>query len=181
MQKHGSKNEYRIDGNTAILLLAKTSGEIIETIIDLEDLEKVLSYPNRWCVRGKKSRWYVYANTPTVNGKRSTIELHRFLMDAPSDMVVDHINHNTLDNRKSNLRIVTSAQNNQNRKGCHSDNKYSRLRNVHWHKGLSKWRVRIIANGKTHYIGAYDDLEQAKEVAIRERKRLLPFSYDEIG
>ncbi|MBQ2348402.1 MAG: HNH endonuclease, partial [Clostridia bacterium] len=49
------------------------------------------------------------------NTKKCTqYQLHRFLMNPTSREEVDHINHNTLDNRKSNLRIVTTAQNQMN-------------------------------------------------------------------
>jgi hypothetical protein len=44
-------------------------------------------------------------------------------MGAPKGMSIDHINHNTLDNRKANLRIVTHQQNNTNRNGAYSTSK----------------------------------------------------------
>lgn len=43
------------------------------------------------------------------------LRMHRFIMDPPSGLVVDHINHDKLDNRKSNLRVCTTFDNNQNR------------------------------------------------------------------
>ena len=69
-----------------------------EILIDKEDLKKII--PNRI--------WLNSRNYPMI-GKGEL--LSRLLMDCPSEKVVDHINHNTLDNRRCNLRVVTQKQN----------------------------------------------------------------------
>lgn len=86
--------------------------------------------------------------------------LHRLLMDFPKGMTVDHINHNTLDNRRCNLRIVTDIQNKQNRK----DNT-SGILGVDKYK--DKWRSQLQVKGKK-YIKYYN----TKEEAINGRKLL---------
>lgn len=73
-----------------------------------------------------KYKWYATWNTPVKNyyaerdtyidGKRIKIKMHRFIMNTPKGLCVDHINHNTLDNRRSNLRNVTYSQNSINRR-----------------------------------------------------------------
>ncbi len=75
------------------------------TVVDDEDFEKVANHEWHWT--------HGYART-AINGKK--IYLHRFVMDAQPEQIIDHINHNTLDNQKSNLRFCTSSQNNHNRK-----------------------------------------------------------------
>ncbi len=67
------------------------------------------------------------------DGVKQTVRMHRLLMDAPKDMVIDHLNGNPLDNRKANLRICTQSDNQRNRKG---DKGYV------WDKSKQKWLVR---------------------------------------
>jgi hypothetical protein len=66
-----------------------------------------------------KYKWYLnqgYASrTEYKKGISSSMKLHRLIMDCPKGLEVDHINHDKLDNRKTNLRIVTHVQQNLNR------------------------------------------------------------------
>jgi hypothetical protein len=79
--------------------------------VDAEDLPMLLKY--RWTIfKGPSGK---YAN---VSGHRLTPSrprMHRILTNAPAGMMVDHINHNGLDNRRSNLRLATNAQNQWNK------------------------------------------------------------------
>lgn len=79
----------------------------LKTLIDLEDLEKV-------CHMG----WYAVYDEHTlgyyVRGGSNGTRLHRLIMETPPHLVVDHINRNTLDNRKSNLQNVTNSGNMKN-------------------------------------------------------------------
>lgn len=75
--------------------------------ISLEDVEKVKGY--HWSDNGNG---YIRS---FVN--ISPLYLHRYLMDCPDDLEVDHINHDKYDNRRSNLRIVSHEQNQQNNNG----------------------------------------------------------------
>jgi hypothetical protein len=72
--------------------------------IDTDDLDLIKQY--KW------NNCQGYART-SINGK--TIRLHRLILNCP-DKFIDHINHNTLDNRRQNLRIVTPKENNKNKK-----------------------------------------------------------------
>lgn len=96
-------------------------------------------------------------------------------MDAPNGMQVDHINNNPLDNRVSNLRIVTQHQNMQNLKGARRDS-YSGVRGVSWDKKSRKWRVRVKVNHIWHHIGLFEDIEIAKVAVKQARARLMPYS-----
>ena len=73
--------------------------------------------------------------------------------------VIDHINHNGLDNRKENLRFVTRAQNQQNRRS--TKNSSSQYKGVGWHKASNKWRAKIGHKGKQTYLGLFTCEHQA--------------------
>lgn len=97
--------------------------------------------------------------------------MHRLLLfgNEKSDLLVDHKNHDTLDNRRSvNLRGVTNSQNQQNR-ASHQINNKCGVRGVHWNKRENKWIVQIFFGGKKKYIGSYKDLEIASEKAKEAR------------
>jgi hypothetical protein len=127
-----------------------TQGQV--AIVDDEDYEylnKVKWYA-QWAV-GTKSYY-------AMRRKGLTCELmHRAIMNNPSGLLVDHINHETLDNRKDNLRIVTSSQNSLNRK-IMSTNKSS-VTGVVSRRGI--FEVAIGENGKIKHIGTFKTLEAA--------------------
>jgi len=110
---------------------------------------------------------------------RQTVLMSRAILQAngPSQ-VVDHINGNKLDNRRSNLRIVTPAENAQNRR-LNRDNK-SGYRGVSWHKGRESWQAHAKLAGHQHYLGLFDDPREAARVAAAFRAQHMPFSA-EIG
>lgn len=115
-------NKYHIEGDVAYLEV----GDQV-TMIDVADLEKALEM--RWYVSPHMMGGYYVVSHP--NG--TTVYLHRYLLDAPRGKYVDHINHNTLDNRRSNLRIVTNQENNANRNGAYTTSKTG-VRGVSVHK-----------------------------------------------
>ena len=108
--------------------------------------------------------------TPGRSGKSTTILFHRELLSCPDDKIVDHINHDSLDNRLCNLRICTKSQNGMNKKK--SWNKTSRFKGVYWNKKYNKWSVYVIADKKKHFFGYFDDEEFARTVYIENAKRL---------
>ena len=115
-----------------------------------------------------KHKKYVYAKTQT-NSNELTM-LHRFVMDCTNNMVVDHINGNTLDNRKINLRIVSRQQNCINRK--QNFNNTRGTKGVTWNKRQNKW-VAFIHMGKSYKnLGYYDDIDDAINIRkLAEEKR----------
>lgn len=100
------------------------------------------------------------------NGK-NRIYMHRFIMDCPTDMEIDHINGNTLDNRRSNLRIVTRSENLRNRR-VFKNNKCG-------FKG-----VQLDTSGKWQVVIRYGAYETAKEAAA-EFDRVITFIYGEFA
>lgn len=88
--------------------------------------------------------------------------LHRYLLDAPEDMFVDHINGDPLDNRRCNLRCCNNLQNSQN---CMPKKKtakiHSRFKGVGWRHHIARWGARIKFKGRNVYLGDYDNEEDA--------------------
>jgi hypothetical protein len=86
--------------------------------------------------------------------------MHREVLKVEKGKIVDHINHNGLDNRIANLRPATSAQNIRHKKKC-STKKTSKYKGVHWRKDSKKWCARLHANGQRKYFGLFNDEKEA--------------------
>jgi len=105
--------------------------------------------------------FYAARNSPSVDGKRHHIYMAREVMHAKTGEVVDHINHDTLDNRQENLRVCSSGQNNANtRMRSHNT---SGFKGVCWHSGHGKWTARLRFDRKLLHLG---DFTTALEAAI---------------
>ena len=91
--------------------------------------------------------------------------LHRIIMDAPDDKMVDHINGNKRDNRRENLRLCNNTENGRNR-GKQSTNT-SGFKGVCWNKQKSKWKAEIQVDGKSKFLGYFDDPQIAYQSYCR--------------
>lgn len=136
-------------------------------IVDDDDFARVSKF--KWHVL-VDSRLHKPSPSSVVSAEkktRKTIYLGRFITNAPKGKVVDHINHNIFDNRKSNLRICTQSENTLNRRIPH-DNK-SGFKGVHFNG--YKWIALIGVNDKLKYIGGFENrIDAAKaynEAAIK--------------
>lgn len=102
--------------------------------------------------------------------------MHREIMNAPKGMVVDHIDGNGLNNRKSNLRICTQAQNNLNSRP--KRNCSSRYKGVSFYKRDKIWQVQIFHNSRTIFLGRFDDEIEAALAYDRKAAELFgEFAY----
>lgn len=170
-------NNYIIDEENGIakIELHRRNGENVYTIIDLEDLERVINYPYTWFAQYRKEldNYYVrctnYSNMK--NGLSSVVFLHQFIMSADG-IDVDHINNNTLDNRKQNLRVTQHGNNTKNRHGKNSNNT-SGHRNVTWSKSENAWVVQLQIDGKGTRLKkfSYEQLDEAGKFAEEMRQK----------
>jgi hypothetical protein len=130
-------------------------------LVDDEVLCDLLPY--KWFAHFNPDTNSFYAlRKETKNRVQKAIQMSRQIMDAPKGMVVDHKNHNTLDNRKSNLRICTQSQNLMNR-GKTAANK-SGFKGVRFNKSKKKWESSIKVMGKAFHLGTFSTpLEAYKE------------------
>lgn len=161
-------NDYLTEGEMTRIVLKRIDGAILYAIIDTEDIDKVR--PFHWCAwRNRKYPNDFYAQSDSFN-RHKPIKLHRLIADCPDGYVVDHINHITLDNRKSNLKITTSSENQQNRLGA-QNNSSSGIRGVCWSKAHNKWRSYLRLNGKQVHLGFFDRIEDAEREVKKARER----------
>lgn len=140
-----------------------------DSLIDVEDMAEVLKY--KWHsyidrsgaegVRRSLPRTHIAGRVP-----RLTISLWRFLMSPPHGMQIDHIDRNPLNNQRSNLRLVTHAQNGQNRSAI---GKRGLPRGVSFHKRRRRFVVQASCGGRRIWGGYFADAESAgiKAKAIR--------------
>ena len=149
-KKNRNLNHYDLSGEYGIGYTHKNE----PFYFDIEDYNLIKEYT--WTIN---SDGYVYS---IPNGR--VIKMHMLIMSPPKGKVVDHINHITFDNRKSNLRICEHYQNRIN--SLPYKNNTSGRKGVYWDKTRNKWMVCITANKKTYTLGRYDDFDEA--VRVRE-------------
>lgn len=157
-------NEYRIVDDYVV---AKTSSGT-EFYLDIDDVGILENYCFNLIPDG-------YLLAYDCNS-RKFVYLHRLIVSCPDDMVVDHINGDVLDNRKSNLRIATRQQNNMNRRV--SSNNTSGVTGVSFCRSYNKWQSTISVNGKMIHLGLFSNIEDA--VAARraaEERYFGEYSY----
>jgi hypothetical protein len=149
--------------NTPAVLIPLTRGRF--ALVDAADEEAVLS--KHWCAsHNGHSRYYVRANVRRADGSKVSILLHRFLLDAQPGEHVDHINGDTLDNRRSNLRLCSNRQNHQNMTSANM--RRGSFKGVTWSRNAGKWMAQICAgpiqkdgHRKRIYLGYFSDKNAA--------------------
>lgn len=156
-----------MDGEGVLLPLSK--GKF--AIIDEADFGLVGN--TKWSITNGGG--YEYAHTSLgIDGKRVCVRLHRMIMGAKKGEVVDHVNGNTLDNRRVNLRICTRAQNARNR---HRPNmkkgKTSKFKGVMWEPRYNHWYSLIGFNYKQIYLGSFKTEEMAALAYDNKAKELF--------
>lgn len=115
-------------------------------LIDDEDYKLISKY-----------KWHYHSGYAARTLK--TIRMHRVILNAKPEEEIDHINRNTLDNRRQNLRIASKSQNAHN-KGVRKDNT-SGQKGVHYNKDKKLWISRIQVENKRYYIGNYKTKDEA--------------------
>tara|TARA_Y100000310_G_scaffold240637_2_gene244486 strand:+ start:1434 stop:2438 length:1005 start_codon:yes stop_codon:yes gene_type:complete len=168
--------------STYVFTIDSPTHGVVEVLIDKEDWPKVSAHT--WFAtkahpgRNGEKQFYVSARvaaphlprleyTHPRTGKRRTYQrcthlaLGRLIVDAPADKLVDHIDGNTLDNRKHNLRVCSYTENNQNTRT--KRNTTSRFKGVNRNKNkkYNCWSAYIRLEGKTVNLGSYATEEDA--------------------
>lgn len=145
-------NEIKEFSDYAVIYLYDRDSEVIaEALIDKEDIPKVIN--SKWC---KDKNGYV------KNSKQEY--LHRILFNK-TDLFIDHINGNKLDNRKENLRVCNNADNLKNRVRLPKNNT-SGILGVRFREDRNKWYAEIQCNKEKIYLGSFTSLEDAVKARL---------------
>jgi len=116
-------------------------------------------------------RVYAARSVKTARGA-GTVLLHRVVMGASGTALhVDHINGDSLDNRRANLRAVTPQHNHWNIKAAHDTSK-SGVMGVYLCRRTNRWHAAIKTHGKTRSLGYFDDLQQAAAVRLAAEREV---------
>jgi hypothetical protein len=136
-------------------------------IVDPEDFERLNKH--KWYA-AKDSRTFYATRKKRIGKKFVSLGMHRQILNPPDHLMVDHINHNGLDNRKANLRLATCAQNSYNRRQFRK-NKSSKFIGVSWKEWTKKWAVIICYKRKNIIVGYFEDEIQAAKAYDKAAKK----------
>lgn len=143
------KNKYLIEGDIAYIFLENRHGEVIDkAIIDKEDLKAVLPY-----------KWHKHVatrNTTYVEANKIG-QMHTFLLGKVKGKVIDHINGNGLDNRRSNLEHVSPSANGRN------VTHHKKNVGVYYQSSTGRYEASICHQYHIKHLGTYDTIEEAQE------------------
>lgn len=160
------KNNITIDGDIAYIDIYNNRNELIyKAIIDAVDVNKI---------KDKKWRVSIKRNKPYVVSKPS-IYLSRFILNYNGDKEVDHINGNVLDNRKSNLRIISHEENATNLK--HKNNNKLQVRGVSYSTRDNVYKSDFCFRKKRFYTHSWKTLEEAVYCRYCFENELLKYRY----
>lgn len=157
----------------SVQLRDRHSKVVAVAFLDFED--RALA-EHRWCLNtmGYAQRY------GRVEGRRTVFLMHREVLGLVhgDGTQCDHINRDKLDNRRSNLRPATNAQNGQN---VPSHGKTSSHRGVSWNTKHGNWRAQASVDGRNHHLGCFDREEDAAEAARAFRAEHMPFAVEVVA
>ncbi len=159
----------------AIMAIPLTRG--LYALVDEKDYEMLAK--NNWYAQKVKHTHYAVRRTSQKLGKQKRIGMHRQILNAPKGYMIDHKNHCGLDNRRTNIRLCTNVQNQQNRNPNKTAS--SQYKGVHRQIGKiykgkrysGKWCARIGNNGKRIYLGLFNDEIKAAKAYDKKAKELF--------
>ena len=164
---HKKKNKYVLLDDYGVGYIESAVHGTVEFLFDLDDYELINQYT--WHLPGDKNHMYPRTIIRLSKSKCYQISLSRLIMGVDdSNIQVDHINHNTLDCRKKNLRICSPSEN------C-----LNKAQSFHLKHGVflqdNKWMVRFRRNGVDYYGGVFDNYEDAvkKRIAMEPNSEFI--------
>ena len=153
--------------------LHNRAGDIVAyTVVDAEDAALA---DRRWF---RSDDGYAVRNRSTAEG-RGLLRMHRAILGLSlrDGLQADHINGDRLDNRRANLRVVTQAENAQNRSSRRGAR--SRFRGVTWDSRAGKWHARVKISGHRYDLGRFALESDAAAAARAFRLERLPLTNED--
>lgn len=138
-------------------------------IVDDDVYEQIKKYS--WHAHKNRSGRFYAIRRIKKNGVWSHMKMHREVMNAKEGEIIDHINCDSLDNRKSNLRVVSRSQNTWNQ--ITHIKTSSKFKGVSWHKDRRKWQAYVTKDYKTYYLGLHEMEEDAARAYDKKAKELF--------
>jgi len=147
-------------------------------IVDEDDYDELIKL--KWHAGKYGHKFYAKKGGPATGSRKirsAQIKMHRFIMKVTDPKIhIDHVNGNTLDNRKSNLRACTMGQNSKNRSSAR--NSASKYLGVNTHKKINilsdgtpkkyqYWRAEIRINGKAIFLGQFPFTEEGEILSAK--------------
>lgn len=140
--------------------------------VEVDDDDYYLVSAYTWTAWTPTGRTVTYAVSGLNQGRgASVVTMHRFIMEAEKGYQVDHKDGNGLNNRRSNLRIVTPVEQAMN-KGVQRGKLYSQYKGVTWHHPSNKWKAQIMKDGKNYHLG-YFEVEEDAALAYQTKAQEL--------
>ena len=138
-------------------------------LVDDEDHAELNQY--KWSP-SEVSPGKIYAmRRPRINGKFTTVYMHRVLLGAEKGQQVDHKDGNTLNNTRANIRICDQSQNQCNRSAPPKQNTSGYI-GVSWYNRYQKWQASVAWRGRLHFIGYFDDPVEAARARDEKAREL---------
>lgn len=166
-------NEYKVLGNKTEIYVKQRNSTLHKIIIDTVNLDKLKEFGHKWHVQWHNDTKSYYAHCTfylgTFNGKPKykNVTIQTILFQTKENEMLDHINHDTLDNRENNIRKSVRSENLKNRKSKNSNNT-SGYRNVT--RIGDMWRVQLQVDGKNKlFPEKFEDVHEAGSFAKEMR------------
>jgi hypothetical protein len=145
-------------------------------IVDPEDYPRLVK--QKWYAAKRPLTYYAQRRSGPSNRRRGTTTMHREVLKVPGHLLVDHINHNGLDNRKANLRAATYCENVWNCRKPKCGEMGSKYKGVSRQRGRKKWQAQITVRGRRTCLGYFkNEYDAAKAYDEAAKKFHGKFAY----